>query len=54
MKFAHASLVPTGFGLRTFGCSKCDHVGQIAIPSDDLMKSDVVVGWFTGELHPPG
>src|SRR5713101_1197467 len=53
MKLAHTSLGPTGFELRTFDCSKCDHVEQIAIPSDDPMKSDVVVGWFTGELHPP-
>src|SRR5256712_12291476 len=46
MKLAHTSLGPTGFELRTFDCSKCDHVEQIAIPSDDPMKSDVVVGWF--------
>jgi hypothetical protein len=33
---------PTGFELRTFDCSKCDHAEQIAIPSDP-MKSDWVV-----------
>jgi hypothetical protein len=43
---------PTGFELRTFDCSKCDHVEQIAIPSGDPMKSGAV-GWFTGELRPP-
>jgi hypothetical protein len=51
MKLAHTSLGPTGFELRTFDCSECDHAEQIAIPSDP-MKTDVV-GWFTGELHPP-
>jgi hypothetical protein len=51
MKLARTSPGPTGFELRTFDCSKCDHVEQIA--SDDPMKSDAVVGWFTGELHPP-
>jgi hypothetical protein len=53
MKLARTSPGPTGFELRTFDCSKCDHVEQIALASDDPMKSDAVVGWFTGELHPP-
>jgi hypothetical protein len=52
MKLARTSPGPTGFELRTFDCSKCDNVEQIAIPSDDPMKSDAV-GWFMGELHPP-
>jgi hypothetical protein len=52
MKLARISPGPTGFELRTFDCSKCDHVEQIAIPSDDPTKSDAV-GWFIGELHPP-
>jgi len=51
MKLARTSPGPTGFELRTFDCSECDHAEQIAIPSDDPMKSDAV-GWFTGELHP--
>jgi hypothetical protein len=42
----------TGFELKRFDCSECDHVEQIAIPSDDPMKSDAV-GWFIGELQPP-
>jgi hypothetical protein len=52
MTLTRTSPGPTGFELRTFDCSKCDHVEQIAIPSDDPMKSDAV-GWFIGELHPP-
>ncbi len=52
MKLAGTSPGPTGFELRRFNCSECDHVEQIAIPSDDPMKSDAI-GWFTGELHPP-
>jgi hypothetical protein len=53
MKLARTSPGPTGFELRTFDCSQCHHAEQIAIPSDDPMKSDAV-GWFTGELRPPG
>src|SRR5258708_16115210 len=52
MKLARTSPGPTGFELKRFDCSECDHVDQIAIPSDDPMKSDDV-GWFLGELQPP-
>ncbi len=52
MTLARTSHGPTGFDLRTFDCSECDHVEQIATPSDDPMKSDAV-GWFTGDLRPP-
>ena len=52
MKLARVSSGPTGFELRTFDCSNCDTVEQIAISLDDPMKSDAV-GWFTGELRPP-
>src|SRR5882757_6592682 len=48
MKLARTSPGPTGFELKRFDCSECDHVEQIAIPSDDPMKSDAV-GWFLGE-----
>ena len=51
MRLARISPGPTGFELRTFECAKCDHLEQIAIPSDP-MKSGAV-GWFTGELQPP-
>jgi hypothetical protein len=51
MKLARTSPGPTGFELRRFDCSECDHVEQIATPSDDPMKSDAV-GWFLGELQP--
>src|SRR5258708_11660709 len=52
MKLARTSPGPTGFELKRFDCSECDHAEQIAIPSDDPVKSDAV-GWFTGELQPP-
>jgi hypothetical protein len=52
MKLVRASRGPTGFELRGFNCSECDHVEQIAIQSDDPMKSDAIC-WFTGELRPP-
>jgi hypothetical protein len=52
MKLARTSPGPTGFELKRFDCSECDRVEQIAIPSDDPMKSDAV-GWFLGELQPP-
>ena len=52
MKLARTSAGPTGFELKRFDCSECDHVEQIAIPSDDPMKSDAV-GWFLGDLQPP-
>jgi hypothetical protein len=51
MKLVRIGPGPSGFELRTFDCSKCDNVEQIAIASDP-MNSDAV-GWFTGELHPP-
>jgi hypothetical protein len=51
MIFARISPGPTGFELRRFDCSKCDHVEQIVTASDP-MKSRTV-GWFVGELQPP-
>jgi hypothetical protein len=51
MILARISPGPTGFELRRFDCSKCDHVEQIAI-APDPMKSGYV-GWFAGELQPP-
>jgi hypothetical protein len=51
MKLVRTSPGPTGFEFRTFDCSECDHAEQIAIPLDDLAKSDAL-GRFTGELHP--
>jgi hypothetical protein len=51
MMLARISSGPTGFELRTLGCSKCGHVEQIVIASDP-MKSGAV-GWFAGELQPP-
>ena len=51
MMLARISPGPTGFELRRFDCSKCDHFEKIVIASDP-MKSGVV-GWFAGELQPP-
>ena len=51
MMLARIAPGPTGFELRRFDCSKCDHVEKIAIALDP-MKSRVV-GWFAGELQPP-
>jgi hypothetical protein len=42
---------PTGFELRTFDCSSCDHVEKIAIASDPTKSGDV--GWLVGELQSP-
>jgi transposase-like protein len=39
---------PTGFDIRTFECSKCDHVFTLTVATDP-MKSDVT-GWLKGEL----
>ena len=42
---------PAGFELRTFDCSGCHHVENIAIASDPMRSGDV--GWFVDELQPP-
>jgi hypothetical protein len=41
----------TGFELRTFGCSKCERVEQVAVASDPMKSGDV--GWLVGELQSP-
>jgi catechol 2,3-dioxygenase-like lactoylglutathione lyase family enzyme len=40
---------PSGFELRTFDCSSCDHVEKIAIASDPTKSGDV--GWLVGEFE---
>jgi len=50
MPRAHEACAYLAGELKRFDCSECDHVEQIAIPSDDPMKSDAV-GWFLGELQ---
>jgi hypothetical protein len=50
MKLIHISPGPTGFELRTFDCSKGDHVEKVAIASDPRKAGDV--GWLVGELQP--
>jgi hypothetical protein len=51
MMLARVSPGPTGFELRTFDCSKCEHVEKIVIASDPMKSRDV--GWLVGELQPP-
>jgi hypothetical protein len=51
MALARISPGPTGFELRTFDCSRCDHVEKIAIASDPMKSGDV--GWLVSELQPP-
>ena len=51
MMLARISPGPAGFELRTFDCSKCNHVEKIAIASDPMKSGDV--GWLVGELQPP-
>jgi hypothetical protein len=52
MMLSRISPGPTGFELRTFDCSNCEHVEKIAITSDPMKSGDV--GWLVGELQPPG
>jgi hypothetical protein len=51
MMLASISPGPAGFEIRTFDCSKCDHVEQVAIALDPMKSGDV--GWLVGELRPP-
>jgi hypothetical protein len=44
MTLWHMRPGPSGFELRTFDCSKCDHVEQIAIASDD--SHAIRCGWL--------
>lgn len=46
MILAHISPGPFGFELRSFDCSKCDHVEQIVIVSDPTKSGAVgLVRW---------
>jgi hypothetical protein len=51
MTLARISPGPTGFELRTFDCSRCNHVEKIAIATDPMKSGDV--GWLVSELQPP-
>jgi hypothetical protein len=51
MTLVRISPGPTGFELRTFDCSRCNHVEKIAIASDPMKSGDV--GWLVSELQPP-
>ena len=51
MSLARISPGPSGYELRIFECSKCEHVVKDMI-STDPMKSDKA-GWLAGELKPP-
>jgi hypothetical protein len=52
MTLARISPGPSGFELRTFDCSTCDHVEKVAIASDPAKSGDV--GWLVSELQPSG
>jgi hypothetical protein len=52
MMLARISPGPSGFELRTFDCSQCDHVEKVAIASDPAKSGDV--GWLVSELQPLG
>jgi hypothetical protein len=51
MRLSHIAPGPTGFELRTFDCSKCDHLEKVAIALNPVRSGDV--GWLVGELRPP-
>jgi tRNA(Ile2) C34 agmatinyltransferase TiaS len=51
MSLARISPGPSGYDLRTFECSKCEHVLKEMI-STDPMKSEKA-GWLAGELKAP-
>ena len=51
MRLARVAPGPSGYDLRTFECSKCEHVLKEMI-STDPMKSDKT-GWLAGELKAP-
>jgi len=51
MRLARISPGPSGYDLRTFECSKCEHVLKEMIATDP-MKSDKA-GWLAGELKKP-
>jgi hypothetical protein len=46
MELAQTSAGPTGFELRTFRCTQCDHVEKIAIALES--RGTGAVGWFVG------
>jgi hypothetical protein len=52
MRLARISPGPSGYDLRTFECSKCEHILKEMIATDP-MKSDKA-GWLAGELKKPG
>jgi hypothetical protein len=43
----------SGFDLRTFECSVCDHVHQKLVALVDPMKSEKTDRWLQGELRAP-
>jgi hypothetical protein len=50
---ARVTPAPAGFEIRTFECSACDFVHQIAVELADPMKSADTLAWFQGELRAP-
>jgi hypothetical protein len=50
MELAQVSAGPTGFEVRTFECTQCDHVEKIVIALES--RGVGAVGWFVGEPPP--
>jgi hypothetical protein len=42
---------PKGFDVRTFECSKCEHVQTVSIEHDPMKSA--TTGWLAGDLKPP-
>jgi hypothetical protein len=43
----------SGFDIRTFECSACDHIYQRVVELGDPMKTPRTAGWLRGELRAP-
>lgn len=44
---------PSGFDIRTFECTACDHVHQLVVKLIDPMKSTETGRWLAGDLRAP-
>jgi hypothetical protein len=51
MMLARIAPGPSGYDLRRFECSKCEHVLKETIATDPMKSS--LSGWFDGELRAP-
>ncbi|MET4329381.1 RNase P subunit RPR2 [Bradyrhizobium sp. i1.15.2] len=53
MMLARITPGSAGFDIRTFECSACDFVDQIAVDLVDPMRSARTLAWFHSELRAP-